>query len=167
MTASLAMPEFEELVNHYYQPLYHFAFSLTHDQAAACDLTQQTFYIWARKGHQLREPGKVKTWLFTTLRREFLSARRHAQRFPHVSTDEPSLNLPAVTSDAARELDGQQALDLLNSLEETFRLPLMLFYLEDCSYREIAAILDIPIGTVQSRIARGKSQLQERLGDDD
>ena len=55
----------------YYRPLYQFAFTLTRDEADACDLTQQTFYIWARKGHQLRDQSKVKTWLFTTLHREF------------------------------------------------------------------------------------------------
>jgi RNA polymerase sigma-70 factor (ECF subfamily) len=56
----------------YYEPLYQFAFSLARDEADACDLTQQTFCIWAAKGHQLRDASKVKTWLFTTLHREFL-----------------------------------------------------------------------------------------------
>ena len=48
-------PDFESLVADYYRPLYQFAFTLTRDEADACDLTQQTFYIWANKGHQLRE----------------------------------------------------------------------------------------------------------------
>src|SRR6266536_2870886 len=58
---------FERVVAQYYEPLYQFAFSLTRSEAEACDLTQQTFYVWATKGHQLREVAKVKTWLFTTL----------------------------------------------------------------------------------------------------
>ena len=68
--------EFEKLVERLYAPLYQFAFSLTRVEADACDLTQQTFAIWAAKGHQLRDPSKVKTWLFTTLHREFLDSRR-------------------------------------------------------------------------------------------
>ena len=74
--------DFESLVNAHYRPLYQFAFSLAHSEAEACDLTQQTFYIWARKGHQLRDTSKVKTWLYTTLHREFLKTRRRQTRFP-------------------------------------------------------------------------------------
>jgi DNA-directed RNA polymerase specialized sigma24 family protein len=62
----------EKLVKLYYQDLYRFGFSLTRSEADACDLTQQTFYIWANKGHQLKDLGKVKGWLFTTLHRECL-----------------------------------------------------------------------------------------------
>ena len=62
--------DFEGLVAQYYEPLYQFAFSLARAEADACDLTQQTFLVWATKGHQLRDPDKVKTWLFTTLDRK-------------------------------------------------------------------------------------------------
>ena len=75
--------DFESLVARYYAPLFQFAFSLTRNEADACDLTQQTFTIWATKGHQLRDTSKVKTWLFTTLHREFLESRRRRTRFPH------------------------------------------------------------------------------------
>ena len=74
---------FESVVAHYYEPLYQFAFGLTRVEADACDLTQQTFYVWATKGHQLRDQTKVKTWLFTTLHRAFLESRRRQVRFPH------------------------------------------------------------------------------------
>ena len=67
--------KFESLVERYYAPLYQFAFSLALAEAEACDLTQQTFTIWAAKGHQLRDTTKVKTWLFTTLHREFMNSR--------------------------------------------------------------------------------------------
>src|SRR5580765_4081397 len=59
--------DFEGLVERYYRSLYQFAFSLSRSEAEACDLTQQTFYIWATKGSQLRDASKVKSWLFTTL----------------------------------------------------------------------------------------------------
>ena len=69
---------FETLVATYYQPLYKFAYSLTKTPDDAADLTQQTFLIWAEKGHTLRESSKVKSWLFTSLYREFLRIYRRS-----------------------------------------------------------------------------------------
>ena len=66
---------FTELVDAYYQPLYKFAYSLSKSPDEAADLTQQTFYIWAKKGNTLRDASKVKSWLFTSLYREFLRPR--------------------------------------------------------------------------------------------
>src|ERR1700744_2998256 len=63
---TMAAVSFDSVVSLYYEPLYKFAFSLTRAEADACDLTQQTFYIWATKGSQLRDETKAKTWLFTT-----------------------------------------------------------------------------------------------------
>jgi len=80
----------------YYRSLYQFAFSLTRAEADACDLTQQTFYIWATKGHQLRDVSKVKTWLFTTLHREFLETRRRQTRFPHYELSQVTGELPVI-----------------------------------------------------------------------
>src|SRR5512137_686077 len=85
---------FEDLVNAYYRALYQFAFSLVHREAEASDLTQQTFYIWARKGGALRDRSKAKTWLFTTLYREFLKTHRHQKAFPHRALDPADDNLP-------------------------------------------------------------------------
>src|SRR5258708_21484332 len=89
--------DFDSLVSRYYGPLYQFAFSLTRTEADACDLTQETFYIWATKGHQLRDIAKVKNWLFTTLHREFLNMRRKIVRFPHYELREMDDELPTVS----------------------------------------------------------------------
>src|SRR5678815_4610440 len=89
--------DFESVVACYYKPLYQFAFSLTRSEADSCDLTQQTFYVWATKGHQLRDLTKVKTWLFTTLHRAFLEGRRRQMRFPHHELDEVSAELPSLS----------------------------------------------------------------------
>ena len=78
--------DFEALVHAYYRPLYQFALSLTGAEAQASDLTQQTFYIWATKGHQLRDGSKVKTWLFTTLHREFAKTFRRQTPLPPLRT---------------------------------------------------------------------------------
>src|ERR1039457_3905483 len=147
--------EFESLVARYYEPLYQFAFSLTRAEADACDLTQQTFTIWATKGHQLRDTSKVKTWLFTTLHREFLGARRRQTRFPHVELEFAAAELPVVSPATVNRLDAAQVLEALAKLDEIYQAPVALFYLQDCSYNEIAEILGVPLGTVKSRLARG------------
>ena len=155
--------DFESVVACYYEPLYQFAFSLTRAEADACDLTQQTFYVWATKGHQLRDITKVKTWLFTTLHRAFLETRRKQTRFPHLELSEVPVELPALSPELANQLDGVQVLEALGQVDEIYQAPVALFYLEDCSYKEIAEILDVPIGTVKSRMARGIAQLQAIL----
>ena len=157
--------DFESVVARFYESLYQFAFSLTHSEADACDLTQQTFYVWATKGHQLRDPAKVKTWLFTTLHRQFLESRRKVTRFPHHELDAVSHELPVVTPSVANQLDSTQVLQALARVDEIYQAPVALFYLEDCSYRDIAEVLDVPMGTVKSRISRGIGQLQALLAD--
>lgn len=158
--------EFEELVSRFYQPLYQFAFSLTRAEADACDLTQQAFTIWAAKGYQLRDPSKVKTWLFTTLHRQFLGVRRKQNRFPHVDLDHASADLPTVPPAATGQIDCAQALEALAQLEEIYQAPVALFYLQDFSYNEIAEALDVPLGTVKSRLARGLHRLHKLLSDE-
>jgi RNA polymerase sigma-70 factor (ECF subfamily) len=158
-------PDFEAVVAAYYEPLYRFAISLTHSEADACDLTQQTFYIWASKGHQLRDGSKVKSWLFTTLYRAFLESRRTHIRFPHSGLAETDPDLPVILPEAAGRLDAMQAVEALGQVDELYRAPVALFYLEDCSYQGIADILDVPIGTVKSRISRGLAQLKQIFAD--
>jgi RNA polymerase sigma factor (sigma-70 family) len=155
--------DFETLVDAYYRPLYRFAMSLTRSEAEASDMTQQTFAIWAAKGHQLRDQSKVKTWLFTTLHRECLRTHRERHHLCHDELDEENGDLPFSEQATERRLDAKSALEALARLSETFRVPLSLFYLGEHSYQEIAEILEIPIGTVQSRISRGKAQLQQIL----
>jgi len=157
--------DFESLVACYYKPLYQFAFSLTRDEADACDLVQQTFCIWANKGHQLRDISKVKTWLFTTLHREFLGARRKQTRFPHVELEYAVAELPIVPPVTVNQLDTAQALAALARLDEIYQAPVALFYLQDCSYNEIAEILGVPLGTVKSRLTRGLGRLHQLLAD--
>jgi RNA polymerase sigma factor (sigma-70 family) len=156
-------PEFENLVKLYYRDLYRFGFSLTRSEADACDLTQQTFYIWANKGHQLKDLSKIKSWLFTTLHREFLQMSRRQERFSDEPINEVAENLPHVSADIVNSMDAQTMLEVLGQIDESYRAPLVLYYSEDLSYKEIADVLEIPLGTVQSRIARAKTHLFQRL----
>jgi RNA polymerase sigma-70 factor (ECF subfamily) len=155
--------DFESLVGRFYEPLYQFAFSLTREEADACDLVQQTFCIWANKGHQLRDQTKVKTWLFTTLHREFLGTRRKFTRFPHIELEFAAAELPVTSPASVNRLDSAQVITMLARLDEIYQAPVALFYLQDYSYNEIAEILDVPLGTVKSRLARGLARLHELL----
>lgn len=157
------MTVFEELVDAHYQALFRFAISLSRNSEVAADLVQETFCIWAAKGDQLRDPSKAKTWLFTTLHREFLAFRRKSSRFSDEPIKEETAEESSTADGADRQLDGQRALDLLAELDETYRAPLALFYLQQHSYKEIAVILDVPIGTVMSRLSRGKEMLRRRM----
>lgn len=157
------MNEFEQLVDTHYQALYRFGYSLAKTPERAADLVQQTFVKWAEKGHQLQDRSKAKTWLFTTLYREHLSHARRSTKFPERDLEEAEYQLPATPAEADRQLDAKRAVELLGQLDETFRAPLTLFFLQDHSYKEIAEVLEIPIGTVMSRISRGKKQLRERM----
>lgn len=156
---------FEKLVDLYYPSLYRFAFSLTRQESEACDLTQETFLIWARKGHQVRDDSKVKSWLFTTLHREYLQKHRRRVRFPEIEVDDASAELPEVPPVSSERVDRDNLLHALSKLDENFQAAVALFYLEDHTYPEIAEILQIPLGTVKSRISRGIAQLQILLAD--
>jgi len=155
--------QFDGIVRDYYEPLFRFALSLTRGEADARDLTQQTFYLWATKGHQLRDITKVRTWLFTTLHRAFLMGRRRQTRFPHHDLESASAQLPTVPPVSTSQADSSQVLRALAKVDEVYQAAVALFYLEDCPYKDIAAILEIPVGTVKSRIARGIAQLREIL----
>ncbi|MDQ3117869.1 MAG: RNA polymerase sigma factor [Verrucomicrobiota bacterium] len=161
----MATLDFEKLVEDFYMPLYRFALSLSRQESDAADLTQQTFLLWALKGHQLRDPSKVKTWLFTSLYREFLGRKRQRDRFVEAESSAEAVAAQTVASSVVAQLDGAIVQRALFALEEIYRAPLTLFYLRQHSYREIAETLEIPIGTVMSRISRGKEQLRRTLAD--
>jgi RNA polymerase sigma-70 factor, ECF subfamily len=155
---------FTQLVDAHYAPLYRFALSLARNGSDAGDLVQQTFFIWATKGHGLRELSKVKSWLFTTLYREFLRSRRRESRSLSLEDLPPGEKEPlAEDVDRVSRIDAGAVMAALQSVDETFRAPLTLFYIEDMSYQEIAAALEVPIGTVMSRLSRGKIQLRIAL----
>jgi|SRR5215813_320444 len=156
-------PEFEKLVRLYYRDLYRFGFSLTGSEIDTSDLTQETFYIWANKRHQLRNPTNVKSWLFTTLYREFLKICRYRQHVAHEPLSESAQDLPHISADMVNRIDAQTLLDFLGQIDERYRAPLVLYYLEDLSYKQIGDLLAVPLGTVQSRIARAKIRLFQLL----
>ena len=159
---------FEAFVDDHYQAAYHFALSLCRHEADASDLTQQAFCLAQAKFHQVREKSKQKSWLFTILMREFLHARRRRAQYEHHSLELVEAELPPITVDHAARIDARSLTATLLALDEHFRVPLALFYFEQLSYKEIAEVIHVPIGTVMSRLARGKELLRhafEQPGD--
>ncbi|MEM8955780.1 MAG: sigma-70 family RNA polymerase sigma factor [Verrucomicrobiota bacterium] len=152
------------MIRRFYGDVYRFAMCLCRDEIDAIDLTQQTFYRYAKHEDRVHTPAKLKSWLFATAKNEFLDHVRRAKRYPHVSLEEvgePSSG----GAETSRAVDTRIVLAAMRRIDETYRTALALFYLEGYSYREISEILEVPSGTVMSRLSRGKAQLKAALDD--
>ncbi len=163
MSANKETMEAEEasiLVAEYYDPLYRFAYGLTGNAEDAADYTQQTFFLLQTKGHQVRDTRKMKSWLFATLYNQFVDRFRKKKRFPHYELND-EIRPDSTTEHPRDKIDAKAAVAALEELDERYRAPLVLFYLEHHSYQEIADVLDVPMGTVMSRLRRGKDRLRE------
>jgi RNA polymerase sigma-70 factor (ECF subfamily) len=159
-----SLKQIEAIVEAYYQSLYRFAYSLTKNQHEASDLTQQTFLIYSTKGHTIRNSSKIKSWLFTTLYREFLGQRRKMSRLEDFDT--LNIEIEDLTNKNRNIIHKEEKSNVLNALDvidPIYKEVIVLFYLKDLSYKEVADILTIPIGTVMSRLSRGKKQLKSVL----
>ncbi len=157
------VPSFEQIVDAHYQGLHRFALSMSRREATAQDLVQQTFLQWARKGHTLRDATKVKAWLFTTIYREWLGIARHEKKHEEVEFDPDMHGSTHPDDDTPPRVDGTTLHAALEQLDADHRAPLVLFYLKELSYREIAETLGVPIGTVMSRLSRAKDRLRAIL----
>lgn len=142
--------------------VYRAAYRLCGSAADAEDLTQQTFLTAQRCWDQLRDPAAARAWLSAILRSCFLKSLR--KRRPSAATD-GEVDLAAVPGPAPEPsaVDSERLQQALDALSPEARLIVHLFYFEDRSYREIAAALDVPLGTVMSRLSRAKDQLRRRL----
>jgi RNA polymerase sigma-70 factor, ECF subfamily len=153
----------------YLDSLYGTAVRLTRRQADAEDLVQDTYMKAFRSAGQFRRGTNLKAWLFTILYNTFRNMRRDQGRSP-IDVDSEAVEVAAA---APQELSPEQILtratldaDLqaaLDSLPDAFRQAVWLRDVEELTYAEIAGVIDIPIGTVMSRISRGRRMLYERL----
>jgi RNA polymerase sigma-70 factor (ECF subfamily) len=163
--ADLSLPA---LIRDHAPALYRYAFRLAGQASDAEDLVQQTFLIAQQKLHQLRASERAGAWLFAVLRSCFLKSRRKAQPQTLPTAGDDALPLDELVEQPAGDatdawLD-REALQLaLSELPDEFRLIVLMFYFEELSYKEIAEQLEIPIGTVMSRLSRGKAHLRKRL----
>jgi RNA polymerase sigma factor (sigma-70 family) len=155
--------DYEQAVSLFYEPLYGFAYSLSGNENDACELTQETFARLLAKSGQLRDGSKVKPWLFTTLYRVFLGWKSRERRLPHLEISSVEHELPPIAAELVDTMERDTVREALLEIDERYRAPLTLYYLEEHSYEEIAELLEIPIGTVMSRLSRAKALMREAL----
>src|SRR6266853_1409648 len=155
--------DYEQAVSSLYEPLYGFAYSLSGNENDACELTQETFARLLAKSSQLRDGSKVKSWLFTTLYRVFLGWKSRERRLPHLEISSVEHELPPIAAELVDTMERDTVREALLEIDERYRAPLTLYYLEEHSYEEIAEVLEIPIGTVMSRLSRAKALMREAL----
>jgi RNA polymerase sigma-70 factor, ECF subfamily len=152
----------QQLIEQHYESLFRYAFRLSGSASDAEDLTQDAFCQAQLKIGQLRDASRVKAWLFSILRNAYLHKLRDVRREKVVPLD-CAADVPARLSEPLPEIDSQRLQDVMNELPEDFRTPLILYYFEDFSYRDIAEQMELPLGTVMSRLARAKAHLRGRL----
>jgi RNA polymerase sigma-70 factor (ECF subfamily) len=152
----------QRLVDEYYAPLYRYAYRLSGSASDAEDLTQEAFCKAQLKLEQLRDPARAKPWLFSILRNDYLHRVRAGRQQPCVSLDVAG-DLPDRPAGEVPEVDPERLQQALGELPEDFRTPLILFYFEDFAYRDIAEQMELPMGTVMSRLARARAWLRSRL----
>jgi RNA polymerase sigma-70 factor (ECF subfamily) len=154
--------EIGPLIVAHHAALYRYAYRLSGCQADAEDLTQQTFLVAQQKLHQLREADRVASWLYAVLRSCYLKQCR--KRHPPGAL---TVNLPleeiAEQEITADDIDREALQAALGELPDEFRVVVLMFYFEELSYKEIAEQLEIPMGTVMSRLSRGKQHLRTSL----
>jgi RNA polymerase sigma-70 factor (ECF subfamily) len=156
------LPEIRGLVDQCLPALFAYAYRLTGSADEAEDLTQQTFLIAQQKIHQLREAEKARAWLLKILRNCYLKNRRRNR--PLVASElELDINQFGEVCVPERPWDPERLQRALDELPEMFRTVVLMFYFEQLSYQEIADQLDVPLGTVMSRLSRGKHHLRRKL----
>ena len=159
---------FEELALPLFASLYNHAFWLTRNQSEAEDLVQETFSKALRAFDSFQLGTNFKAWIFRILRNTFLTSRTGIATSRTVFLEDHPGTLDTVASstpeDTLIRLDNQAALHLaLEQLQPQLREVLLLCDVEEIKYKDIAAILDVPIGTVMSRISRARSTLRQLL----
>ena len=151
-----------ELIDAHYQGLYRYAYRLSGSAADAEDLTQEAFGKALARLSQLREPERAKAWLFRILRNGYLRRVRDRKRHRVIPLDAVG-DLPERPAAELPDIDPARLQVALNDLDEAFRTPIILYYFEEFSYRDIAEQMELPIGTVMSRLARAKVYLRTAL----
>lgn len=154
---------FAEWVKQYQSFLYRAAWALSGERGAAQDLVQETFVLAWRARKQLREGVAVQAWLYQILRREAMRVWR--EREPWEVWDDA--HCEGVADDRVQvdlRIDLLNAIQALNPVHREILVP---FYLADMSYEQLAAAMNIPVGTVMSRLSRARRALRQLLEEEE
>lgn len=164
--------DFEALALPHLDALYRTALRMTGQSASAEDLVQEA-YLKAFRNYHRFEPGtSFKAWVFTILTNSYINEYRRKVRGPLVADlsqvepaaeDEP-LYLSSEEIERIKDSVGDEAKTALDKMPDDYRIIFLLSTIEELSYKEIAATLGIPIGTVMSRLFRARSFLRKELG---
>jgi RNA polymerase sigma-70 factor (ECF subfamily) len=157
--------------------MYSAAFRLTRNASDAEDLVQETFLRAYRSFHQFQEGTNLKAWLYRILTNTFINSYRKKQRQPQTISEDEIEDWylyskmseegfePSAETAVLEALPDEDVQEALASLPEQFRIAVLLADVEGFSYKEIAEITNVPIGTVMSRLHRGRRALEKRLWD--
>jgi RNA polymerase sigma-70 factor (ECF subfamily) len=164
--------QFKEMAYPHMNFLYNVAKKYTENRFDAEDILQETYATAFEKFHQLRDKTKCKAWMFSILRRKFLrslTAKKLMNQInlPDFETYIGMLETQIETKDPEQHLtsvmDSSILKDILGNLPEKHHTILLLFYMDELPYKEIASFLDIPVGTVMSRMTRVRAFLKKEL----
>ncbi len=156
------------------EALNNFAYHLTYNQTDAEDLVQETFLKAYRFIDKYDEGTNAKAWLFRILKNAFINEYRKKSKAPQaVDIDQANLlkdedekafkGFNDLREEMFQNMMGDEITNAINTLQEDFRTVILLCDVEDFTYEEIATILEIPIGTVRSRLHRARNLLREKL----
>ncbi|MCU0880156.1 MAG: RNA polymerase sigma factor, partial [Pirellulaceae bacterium] len=165
------------LIVAHHAALYRYAYRLCGCPTEAEDLTQQTFLIAQQRLHQVRDAERTSGWLYTVLRSTFLKSVRRQRPLNAASANVELEEAAGVQPEVANveleeaagvqpevdEIDREALARAIGELPVEFRLVVLMYYFEDLSYQQIAEQLEIPAGTVMSRLSRAKQHLRKRL----
>ena len=163
-----------ELVNRYKDKLLNFVFQFLGDIEQAEDVVQDTMLRLYEKKHYYKEIAKFSTWIYTIARNLANTELRKRKRrkttyLSQMSKEERQYEIPAVQDDVDQSLHNEfineRIQSAINNLPEHFKLVIILRDIQELSYDDISNILEVPLGTIKSRINRARIQLQAELQD--